>query len=62
MACEKALLRIARVYPLFKGGMVCLNRLGEYGGAGHGWSFSYSVQTDEMNAPVVISVPPVALK
>ncbi|TMW66096.1 hypothetical protein Poli38472_003861 [Pythium oligandrum] len=62
VACESAMARIARVFPHFKGGMVCLNRLGEYGGAGHGWKFSYSVQTSDMEDPTVVPVDPIALE
>lgn len=57
-ACERALRRIAKFYPDFLGAMVCLNRRGEYGAAGHGWSFSYSVQTEGMHQPVIVDVPP----
>lgn len=38
--------------------MVCLNNRGEYGGAGYGWDFSYSVQTEEMHEPTVVPVTP----
>ncbi|KAI9921509.1 hypothetical protein PsorP6_000526 [Peronosclerospora sorghi] len=60
-ACEHALSKIAAVYPKFKGGMVCLNRLGEYGGAGYGWEFAYSVQASWMQKPEVIHVTPMSL-
>ncbi|CAH0492983.1 unnamed protein product [Peronospora farinosa] len=59
-ACEHALHRIAAVYPYFLGGMVCLNRLGEYGGAGYGWEFEYSVQASWMLEPEVIHVSPLS--
>ncbi|TDH73608.1 hypothetical protein CCR75_004735 [Bremia lactucae] len=55
-ACERALNQIAAVYPNFLGGMVCLNRFGEYGGAGIGWDFSYSVQVDGMSEPEIVHV------
>ncbi|CAH0480339.1 unnamed protein product [Peronospora belbahrii] len=57
-ACEHALHRIAAVYPHFLGGMVCMNRFGEYGGAGYGWEFAYSVQASWMSEPEVIHVSP----
>uniref|UniRef100_A0AAV1TXX0 Aspartylglucosaminidase n=1 Tax=Peronospora matthiolae TaxID=2874970 RepID=A0AAV1TXX0_9STRA len=57
-ACEHALRQIAAVYPHFLGGMVCLNRFGEYGGAGYGWNFAYSVQTSGMPEPIVVHVTP----
>ncbi|KAF0701206.1 Aste57867_8280 [Aphanomyces stellatus] len=59
-ACEKALRHIARKVPTFKGGMVCLNPRGEYGGAGHGWTFSYSVRTPTMATAQVVQVAPLA--
>jgi len=59
-ACERALRRIAAFYPDFLGAMVCLNRFGEYGGAGHGWNFSYSVQTSGMSEPTVVQVAPMS--
>ncbi|CAI5721265.1 unnamed protein product [Peronospora destructor] len=59
-ACEDALHRIAAVYPYFLGGIVCLNRLGEYGGAGYGWEFEYSVQARWMSEPEVIHVSPLS--
>ncbi|TYZ62310.1 hypothetical protein PybrP1_009474 [[Pythium] brassicae (nom. inval.)] len=62
VACERALVRIAAKYPLFKGGMVCLNRMGEYGGAGHGWDFAFTVQATGMSDPQVVHVRPVALE
>ncbi|KAL4154843.1 hypothetical protein PRNP1_006957 [Phytophthora ramorum] len=59
-ACEHALHRIAAVYPHFLGGMVCLNRYGEYGGAGYGWDFAFSVQASWMSEPEVIHVTPLS--
>lgn len=60
VACEHALRRIAVVYPNFRGGMVCLNRYGEYGGAGYGWDFAFSVQASWMAEPLVVRVTPLA--
>lgn len=62
IACQNALLRIAAHFPAFKGGMVCLNRLGEVGAAGHGWKFAYSFQRDGMMKPTVVQVDPVSLE
>lgn len=62
VACERALGRVAAKYPHFRGGMVCLNRMGEYGGAGHGWSFSFTVQTTGMVQPQVVDVAPFSLE
>lgn len=60
-ACERALHRIAAVYPHFLGGMVCLNRLGEFGGAGYGWDFAFTVQASWMSEPEVVHVTPLSL-
>ncbi|OQS07737.1 N(4)-(Beta-N-acetylglucosaminyl)-L-asparaginase [Thraustotheca clavata] len=60
-ACENALKEIAKKYPSFKGGMVCLNTKGEYGGAGYGWNFSYSVMTMGMQKALVVKVPPLQM-
>ncbi|OWZ16761.1 N(4)-(Beta-N-acetylglucosaminyl)-L-asparaginase [Phytophthora megakarya] len=57
-ACERALHKIAAVYPHFLGGMVCLNKLGEYGGAAYGWNFAYTVQASWMSEPQVVHVTP----
>ncbi|DAZ99588.1 TPA: hypothetical protein N0F65_001416 [Lagenidium giganteum] len=62
VACEKALIRIAKHFPDFKGGIVCLNRLGAYGGAGHGWDFSFTVQATGMAEPSVVHVAPISLQ
>ncbi|CCI49305.1 unnamed protein product [Albugo candida] len=51
VACHKALSSIGAIYPNFKGGLVCLNRFGEYAGVGYGWNFTFSVQTSEMLTP-----------
>ncbi|KAF1784343.1 Nucleophile aminohydrolase [Phytophthora cactorum] len=59
-ACERALHRIAAVYPHFLGGMVCLNQLGEFGGAGYGWDFTYTVQASWMSEPEVVHVTPLS--
>ncbi|KAF4317638.1 hypothetical protein BBO99_00003986 [Phytophthora kernoviae] len=59
-ACERALNRIAAFYPHFLGGMVCLNRFGEYGGAGYGWDFAFTVQSSWMAEPLVVNVTPLA--
>ncbi|ETN02241.1 hypothetical protein PPTG_16492 [Phytophthora nicotianae INRA-310] len=59
-ACERALQRIAAVYPHFVGGIVCLNQLGEFGGAGYGWDFTYTVQASWMSEPEVVHVTPLS--
>ncbi|OQR94799.1 N(4)-(Beta-N-acetylglucosaminyl)-L-asparaginase [Achlya hypogyna] len=57
-ACEAALRRIALKVPHYKGGIVCVNSHGDYGGAGMGWAFSYSVRTPAMATAAVVHVPP----
>ncbi|CEG40840.1 n-(beta-n-acetylglucosaminyl)-l [Plasmopara halstedii] len=59
-ACRRALYHIAAVYPSFRGGMVCLNHFGEYGGAGFGWDFAYTVQASWMSEPHVVHVTPLS--
>jgi hypothetical protein len=41
--------------------MVCLKNSGEYGGAGYGWRFSYSVRTNRMMNTKVITPHPLDL-
>lgn len=60
-ACERALHQIATMYPSFRGGLVCLNYLGEFGGAGYGWNFTYTVQATWMSKPQVVHVAPLSL-
>lgn len=36
--------------------------MGEYGGAGHGWDFAFTVQASGMSDPEVVHVLPVALE
>ncbi|POM58259.1 N(4)-(Beta-N-acetylglucosaminyl)-L-asparaginase [Phytophthora palmivora] len=59
-ACERAIHKIAAVYPHFLGGMVCLNKLGEFGGAAYGWDFAYTVQASWMSEPQIVHVTPLA--
>jgi N4-(beta-N-acetylglucosaminyl)-L-asparaginase len=58
-AAEDALSRIGRKFPGFHGGLVVVDREGNYGAAGWGWNFSYSVRTESMNAAKIIQVPPI---
>eukprot|EP00002_Diphylleia_rotans_P005744 TRINITY_DN1491_c0_g1_i1.p1 TRINITY_DN1491_c0_g1~~TRINITY_DN1491_c0_g1_i1.p1 ORF type:complete len:351 (+),score=67.88 TRINITY_DN1491_c0_g1_i1:104-1156(+) len=60
-AAEDALRRILRFYPNFSGGLVAVNARGEHGGAGHGFSFSYSVQSSTTGDAIVVPVAPISL-
>jgi len=42
-SCSLPLQEIAKYYPDFTGGMVCVNKNGEYGAAGYGWNMTFSV-------------------
>eukprot|EP01098_Paradermamoeba_levis_P000804 TRINITY_DN10929_c0_g1_i1.p1 TRINITY_DN10929_c0_g1~~TRINITY_DN10929_c0_g1_i1.p1 ORF type:complete len:356 (+),score=95.32 TRINITY_DN10929_c0_g1_i1:41-1069(+) len=56
-ACEASIRKIIRFYPNFIGAIVAVNKKGEFGGAGHGWTFTFSVA---FNGTVqVFSVPPI---
>jgi N4-(beta-N-acetylglucosaminyl)-L-asparaginase len=58
-AAEDALMRIGRRFPGFHGGIVVADNQGNYGAAGWGWQFSYSVKTSEMSNVSVIKVDPI---
>ncbi len=58
-AAEEALRRIGKRFPEFHGGIVVTDKNGNYGGAGWGWHFSYSVRTDAMSNVTVVQVPPI---
>ncbi|KAH7444263.1 hypothetical protein KP509_02G071500 [Ceratopteris richardii] len=57
-AAENAISRIKRKYPAFIGAIVALNMKGEHGGACHGWTFQYSVQTTGMEDVNIFTVYP----
>ncbi len=48
-ACEEPLREISKYYPTFTGGMVCVDKQGNYGAAGYGWTMSYSVFNNQSN-------------
>lgn len=60
-AAETAISRIRRHYPAFIGAIFALNMQGEHGGACHGWTFQYSVQTLDMDDVNVFTINPVAI-
>ena len=58
-ACENAVARVAEYYSDFALGMVCLGKNGTYGGASHGWTFTYAVASPATGGKVVtVPVPP----
>lgn len=57
-ACEQAIRRIVRVYPDYVGALVAVDRFGRHGAAAHGWNFSYSVRSSQMDEVEVIEVAP----
>lgn len=57
-ACEKSILKIAKYYPNFTGGMICVNKKGEYGAAGWNWVLSFSVQSPSTDGVEEHDVPP----
>lgn len=61
-ACEEALRPIAAYYPSFTGGLICVNKDGEYGAAGIHWVLSYSVQTPQTAGVETHDVPPMKLR
>jgi N4-(beta-N-acetylglucosaminyl)-L-asparaginase len=58
-ACDDAVRRIARYYPSFELGLVCLAANGQVGAASHGWTFTYcAASPDTQGAAVCTHVPP----
>ncbi|KAI0887807.1 asparaginase-domain-containing protein [Annulohypoxylon maeteangense] len=58
-AAEDAVKRMLRKYPEVQSGIVVVNNKGEHGGAGSGWTFTYSYRGGGMNETAVVSVPPI---
>lgn len=57
-AAEKMIRTIAGFYPGFRGGMVCVNKRGEYGAAGYNFGLSYSVRGAGMQEVETFDVTP----
>jgi isoaspartyl peptidase/L-asparaginase-like protein (Ntn-hydrolase superfamily) len=57
-AAENMIRKIADFYPGFRGGMVCMNRMGEYGAAGYNFGLSYSVRGAGMQEVETFDVTP----
>ena len=61
-AAEKALLRIAKYYPDFSGGIVALKADGSFGAGCHGMrNFPFSYKRDDMEAAAIDYVDCVSL-
>ncbi|KAK4152723.1 asparaginase [Chaetomidium leptoderma] len=56
-AAEDAVMRMLRKYPKVSSGLVVVNKKGEHGAAGSGWTFFYAFRSAAMNATEVVSVP-----
>ncbi|KAK1833401.1 putative isoaspartyl peptidase/L-asparaginase 3 [Podospora conica] len=57
-AAEDAVRRMLRKYPDVASGVVVTDTKGNHGGAGSGWTFTYSVRGGDMAASEVFTVPP----
>jgi len=58
-ATEDAIRRIERLYPDFVGAIVAVNKQGQYGGACHGWVFTFSVMNPSLPNVTVMTVQPI---
>ena len=47
---------MVRVYPDYVGALVAVDRFGWHGAAAHGWNFSYSIRSSQMDKVEVIEV------
>lgn len=59
-AAADAVRRMVRKYPAVSSGIVVVNNKGEHGGAGSGWTFTYSFRGGNMNETQVVTVPPIS--
>jgi hypothetical protein len=50
-----------KYFPHFQGGVVGVTADGEHAGAGHGWTFTYSLYNTTTGGVVVFTVPPINL-
>ncbi|KAJ1563170.1 hypothetical protein HK405_010816 [Cladochytrium tenue] len=60
-AAEDAVRRMLRKYPDMSSRIVVVDKEGDHGGAGSGWTFTYAHRGGSMNATEVVEVPPVEL-
>lgn len=57
-AAEDAVRRMLRKYPAVQSGIVVVDKNGNHGGAGSGWTFTYAYRGGAMNETAVVSVDP----
>lgn len=60
-AADDAVRRMVNKFPRVSTGIVVVNNKGEHGGAGSGWTFTYSFRGGTMNETKVVTVPPLSL-
>ncbi|KAI0155230.1 asparaginase [Xylariaceae sp. FL1272] len=56
-AAEDVVTRMLKKYPEVQSGIVVVDNKGEHGGAGSGWTFTYSYRGGTMDETMVVSVP-----
>ncbi|KAI1303783.1 asparaginase [Xylaria venustula] len=57
-AAEDAVRRMLRKYPTVQSGIVVVDKNGNHGGAGSGWTFTYAYRGGTMNETAVVTVAP----
>ncbi|KAK5626044.1 hypothetical protein RRF57_001760 [Xylaria bambusicola] len=57
-AAEDAVRRMLKKYPAVQSGIVVVDRNGNHGGAGSGWTFTYAYRGGTMDETIVVSVIP----
>ncbi len=57
-AAEDAVRRMLRKYPAVQSGIVVVDKKGNHGGAGSGWTFTYAYRGGAMNETAVVAVLP----
>jgi N4-(beta-N-acetylglucosaminyl)-L-asparaginase len=58
-AADDAVRRMLRKYPDVASGLVVVDKHGNHGAAGSGWTFTYAYRGGDMAETVVVEVPPV---
>jgi N4-(beta-N-acetylglucosaminyl)-L-asparaginase len=60
-AAEDAVSRMLRKFPQIQTGVVVVDKEGNHGGAGSGWTFTYAFRGGGMNGTEVVEVPPLSV-
>lgn len=60
-AADDAVTRMLQKYPQISSGIVVVNNKGEHGGAGSGWTFTYSFRGGAMDETEVVTVAPLSI-